>query len=80
MRNSLGSEVYTNDNQVVIAIRDKGSHDFEDKFGSFSCSLSFRTRQEVPGGLAGFPNKFRFGEQEFRFEELERIEGTPKKM
>ena len=62
VRSSLGSEVYTNDNQVVIAIRDKGSHDFEDKFGSFSCSLSFRTRQEVPGGLAGFPNKVRFGE------------------
>ena len=77
MRNSLGSEVHTNDNQVVIAIRDKGSHDFEDKFGSFSCSLSFRTRQEVPGGLAGFPNKFIFREQKVQ---IRRIEGTPKKM
>ena len=77
VRSSLGGKVYTNNNQVVIAIRDKGSHDFEDKFGSFSCSLSFRTRQEVPGGLAGFPNKFRFGEQKVQ---IRRIEGTPKKM
>ena len=39
VRNSLDSEVYAIYNQVVIAIRDKGSHDFkEDKFGSFFCS------------------------------------------
>ena len=39
VRSSLGGKVYTNNNQVVIAIRDKGSHDFkEDKFGNFSCS------------------------------------------
>ena len=39
VRNSLDSEVYAIYNQVVIAIRDKGSHDFkEDNFGSFFCS------------------------------------------
>ena len=39
VRSSLGGKVYTSDNQVIIAIRDKRSHDFkEDKFGSFSCS------------------------------------------
>jgi len=39
VRSSLGSEVNTNDNQVVIAIRDKRSDDFkEDNIGSFSCS------------------------------------------
>ena len=35
-----------------------------------ACSLSFRTRQEVPGGLAGFPNKFRFGEQKVQIRRI----------
>ena len=32
VRNSLDSEVYANYNQVVIAIRDKGSHDFKEDY------------------------------------------------
>jgi len=41
VRSSLGSKVYTNDNQVIIANRDYGSHDFKkDIIGSFSCSHS----------------------------------------
>ena len=39
VRSSLGSKVYANDNQVVIAIRDNVSYDFkEDNFRSFYCS------------------------------------------
>ena len=39
VRRSLGSEVYTNNSQVIIANRDNWSHDFKkDIIGSFSCS------------------------------------------
>ena len=59
VRISLGSKVYANDNQVVIAIRDNGSYDFkEDNFGSFSCSYSSQGSARVPAGWLGSPKRF----------------------